>query len=240
VSIVSDRDADSTLDDEHPNARVGDSYFKGSGTSQAAAVVSGIASLLFKTDPRLTPDGVKGILVQTAQPLSGNPAGSGAGEVDSRAAVQLAHRGGGSRVSSNVGLVPSNGSGSLEASRGSLHAYADLPGDGMYQNDADGTLDLVTGDIDVLGQPWTATGWAATGWSASAWGNLSATATGWNAMSWSGASWGSTTAAGTSWSGTSWQATGWSSTGWSTTGWSATGWTATGWSTTGWSGDLWS
>src|SRR5439155_2935245 len=46
VSIVSDRDTNSTIDRAHPNARVGDSYFKGSGTSQATAVVSGIASFL--------------------------------------------------------------------------------------------------------------------------------------------------------------------------------------------------
>jgi serine protease AprX len=235
VSIVSDRDVDSTIDKEHPNARVGDGYFKGSGTSQAAAIVSGIASLLFKTDPYLTPDGVKGILMQTAQPLPGSPAGSGTGEVDTQMAVRLAHRGAGSRITSNVGLLPSNGSGSLEVSRGSLHVYADLPGDGMYENDADATLDLVAGEIDVLGQPWTATGWMATGWAASAWPDLTALATGWNTMYWQGSSWGTTTVPGTSWSGTAWQATGWSATGWS-----ATGWSATGWSATGWSADLWS
>src|SRR5204862_6812922 len=40
-SIVSLRDPGSNVDENNPTARVGDSLFKGSGTSQAAAVVSG-------------------------------------------------------------------------------------------------------------------------------------------------------------------------------------------------------
>ena len=45
------RDPGSYIDEAHPDARVDDRYFKGSGTSQAAAVVSGAVALLLESGP---------------------------------------------------------------------------------------------------------------------------------------------------------------------------------------------
>src|SRR5207248_4143583 len=44
ISIVSLRDPGSTIDQSAPAARVGDSYFKGTGSSQSAAITSGMAA----------------------------------------------------------------------------------------------------------------------------------------------------------------------------------------------------
>ncbi len=69
-SIVGLRAPGSSVDLEHPEGRVrGDlsgRLFRGSGTSQAAAVVSGAAALLLQAHPKLTPDAVKAALVSTA------------------------------------------------------------------------------------------------------------------------------------------------------------------------------
>ena len=82
-SIISLRDPNSALDLAHPEARVGDAGFKGSGTSQAAAVVSGAVALLLERRPDLSPDQVKAIIKSTADPLSGpGPDAQGAGRLN--------------------------------------------------------------------------------------------------------------------------------------------------------------
>ena len=82
-SIVSLRNPGSFADSNYPQATVVNRLFLGSGTSQAAAVTSGVVALLLDQNPELTPDQVKGILMNSAE---GNrrmdPICGGAGEVD--------------------------------------------------------------------------------------------------------------------------------------------------------------
>jgi serine protease AprX len=66
TGIVSLRVPGSALDREFPAARVGERYFRGSGTSQATAVVSGVAALLLSQRPELGPDQVKALLTSGA------------------------------------------------------------------------------------------------------------------------------------------------------------------------------
>ena len=62
-----------------------------SGTSMSAPIVSGAALLLIHTNPNLTPNMVKAILMYTAQPLAGfNMMEQGAGELNVDGAVRLA------------------------------------------------------------------------------------------------------------------------------------------------------
>jgi subtilisin family serine protease len=62
-----------------------------SGTSMAAPVVAGAAALLLQTNPRLTPNMVKMVLMYTAQQLAGaNTLEQGAGEINVEGAVRLA------------------------------------------------------------------------------------------------------------------------------------------------------
>jgi subtilisin family serine protease len=83
TSLVSLRDPNSYVDQNHPEGKVGTDYFKGSGTSQAAAVVSGAAALLIQQNPNLTPDQVKALLVGGANQLPGaTQLYEGAGQID--------------------------------------------------------------------------------------------------------------------------------------------------------------
>ena len=91
VSVISLRDPGSWADHYFPLARVGDRFFRGTGTSQAAAVVSGAVALLLEQRPELSPDQVKALLMSTAQPVPGVSAlCGGAGLINMKTLIRAA------------------------------------------------------------------------------------------------------------------------------------------------------
>jgi serine protease AprX len=203
TTIVATRDAGSTIDALHPDAVLDGSYFKGTGTSQAGAIVSGVVALLYQENPSLRPNTVKSILMGSTFRASQYRSGGGSGLLDAASAVQSVNSG----EWANTGLTRSAGLGSLEGSRGRFHVHADLDGDGQ--------LDRVKGEQDVLGAPWDSTSWSSTSWSSTSWSSTS-----WSSLISENGAWSSTSWSSTSWSGMYWSSTSWSSTSWSSTTWS--------------------
>jgi serine protease AprX len=82
-----------TISQLHPANRVNNNYFRMSGTSMAAPMVSGAVALLLKDEPNLNPDQVKYRLKSTARTLTNggwlayNATKAGAGYLDVYAAV---------------------------------------------------------------------------------------------------------------------------------------------------------
>jgi serine protease AprX len=229
VSLVSDRAPGSTVDSFRAAARVGANMFKGSGTSQAAAVVAGVAARMLEADPRLTNDQVKGILLATANPRLAGPAG-GAGMIDAQAAVGVvaAARRSGLPLppAANAGLIPSTGAGALDASRGTERVHTDLDGDGV--------ADPVAGEVDALGRPWdgaayAAEDWTAATWPGSPWAPLVAQA---------GAGQVPVATAGTA-PRVAWEARYWGAASWPDAGWDARYWGARYWGARYWGTGLW-
>ncbi len=219
-SIVSLRTPGSTSDEFHPSARVGTRLFRGTGTSQAAAVVSGAAALLIDQRPDLTPDEVKAILTGSARTLPGvNSNCQGAGLVDLSNALTMA------TPKAAQSFKVSKGNGSLDAARGS------------HRLKVDGAI--ISGEVDIHGKPWTGAS-TGTSWSGGTWNGTSWSGTSWSGTSWSGVSWSGVSWSGTSWSGVSWSGTSWSGVSWSGVSWSGTSWSGTSWSGTSWSGSSWS
>ncbi len=70
VSVISLRAPGSTVDIKHPDARLGDHYFRGSGTSMSTALVSGAVATLLDDRAWATPDDVKGALTSTGDPVA--------------------------------------------------------------------------------------------------------------------------------------------------------------------------
>ena len=81
-SLISLRDPNSVVDMNFPSARVGTRFFRGSGTSQAAAVTSGAAALLLQQRPTLTPDQVKAVLMASALKVKASNVLQGSGIID--------------------------------------------------------------------------------------------------------------------------------------------------------------
>jgi serine protease AprX len=185
-SVVSLRNPGSFIDTMFPTARVGSKYFRGTGTSQSAAVVSGAAALLLQQRPDLRPDQVKILLMATAQRIRrADPLVSGEGLIKVDRALSIPTWVVKDYVQTHA---PSTGTGSLEAARGSVHVADPETGEELR------------GEYDWFGRSWTGGSWSGGSWSGGSWSGGS-----WSGGSWSGGSW-----SGGSWSGGSWSGGTWS------------------------------
>ncbi|HET7128555.1 MAG TPA: S8 family serine peptidase [Gaiellaceae bacterium] len=207
----------SFIDVNHPEGYLDDRYFRGSGTSQSAALVSGAAALVLQRYPDATPDQVKQLLMGTATYLRDQKSqAQGGGELNLTAALAAP------LPSASSALLDDRGTGSLEQARGSDHLTA-----------PDGTV--LSGEQDIFGKPFDSAAMAALEASASSWsGGM------WNASTWSGSSWSGLNWLASSWSASSWSASSWSASSWSASSWSGSSWSASSWSGSSWSGSSWS
>ncbi len=248
VAVPGLRDPGSILDLAAPSPS-GSRFLRGSGTSQATAVVSGAVALLLDDRPGLTPDQVKALLAGTATHLAAaDPSAQGAGLLNVRAAREAP-------VPSGVSQrwPRSNGTGSLDAARGS--ADVQVAGSALQ------------GERDIFGTTWDGESWAhdslegsaweggrwrhhtwtgkclcspsgsAPGWATATWSGLSWSGLSWSGLSWSGLSWSGLSWSGLSWSGLSWSGLSWSGLSWSGLSWSGLSWSGGVWATESWSGE---
>jgi serine protease AprX len=195
-SIASLRDPNSALDLAHPEARVGDDLLKGSGTSQAAAVVSGAVALVLERRPDLTPDQVKAIIKSSADPLSGpGPDAQGAGRLNVMRALAAASPAPASVVQP---FQPA-------AVRGIV---AKLVAGLSKGRQAD------VGPVGPDGSSWGAGKWGGSSWGGAKWGGSSWGGSSWGGSSWGGSSWGGSSWGGSSWGGSSWGGSSWGGSSW--------------------------
>lgn len=219
VSVMGLRNPGSAIDQAYPAARSGERFFKGTGTSQAAAVVSGSAALLLSRFPWLTPDQVKKHLMDTATAFTGaGVRGRGEGVVNVRRAAVTTPP---SQAASAQAWGAGTGAGSLEASRGSYHV-----GDSTSQ---------LAGEIDIFGNAFDSAAWAAATASGNAWSGGT-----WNGAAWSGNAWSSDDWTGNAWSGAAWSGNAWSGNAWSDESWAGHAWSGASWTGAAWSGSAWS
>jgi serine protease AprX len=206
----------SYVDQNNPGAALGDLYFRGSGTSEAAAYVTGAVALLLQKYPQLSPAGVKFMLTTSANSLKGcSSLVQGRGELDLNKLLKAPVT-----PPPPVNALWSTGSGSLELSRGNDH----LTLNGV----------VLQGEQDIFGHPFNSLTMAALEA-----GNQSWSGGVWNGSSWSGSSWSGSSWSGSSWSSLVWSGSSWSGSSWSGSSWSGSSWSGSSWSGSSWSGDQW-
>ena len=169
VAIVSTRVVGSFLDEAFPAARL-DGGFRGSGTSQAAATVSGAAALVIGERPELDPDEVKALLRAGARPLPGTDAslqGAGVVDVATSAATTLPRRGVVQR------FLPARFGGWLRGAVSNHFAVENLTGSRW------------------TGSRWTGSRWTGSRWTGSRWTGSRWTGSRWTGSRWTSVVWGS-------------------------------------------------
>ena len=162
--------------DEHPEAMLADGRFLGSGSSQAAAVVAGVAALLRQAHPSATPDEIKQMLVRGAAPLRADAIAVGAGLVDAVAALTV-------------------------STCNSAQRFA--PATGPVSQPVIGVVARCT-PAEWSGVTWTGVTWTGVTWTGVSWSGVSWSGVSWSGVSWSGVSWSGVSWSGVSWSGVSW------------------------------------
>ena len=202
--------------------RFGDGLFLGSGTSQAAAVVSGAAALIIEQHPSITPDDLKYLLTSTAADL-GHPRFPN--ELQGDGELNLARALTAPIVSRPQSFTSSGGNGSLEQARGSVHLVKDG--------------EILSGEKDIFGKPFESAAMALLEASGSSWSGGTWNGSSWSGSSWSGSSWSGSSWSGSSWSGSSWSGSSWSYVAWSGSSWSGSSWSGSSWSDNNWLGGTW-
>jgi serine protease AprX len=199
-------------------------FFRGSGTSQAAAFATGMAALLLQYRPNLTPDEVKATLIRTANPIpKASLQSQGGGVIDFPPSVDVV-------TGARQNFTRSTGLGSLEGSRGDAHLVL-------------GGVTL-SGEKDINGQPFNVAAMAAaeaagSSWAGGAWNGKSWAGSSWAGSSWAGSSWAGSSWAGSSWAGSSWAAGTWSGSSWAGSGWAGSSWAGSSWAGSSWAGKAW-
>lgn len=224
TSIPSLRVPGSNIDNTYPAARTGDTLFRGSGTSQAAAVTSAAAALILQAKPTLSPDQVKELLKQGTVLRTGIAGLLGLREINVNAALAL------TPPKYTQYNIVSSGNGAIEQTRGTSHVVAN----GV----------TLSGEKTIFGA-FSSSAWAAkaktqTTWVGGKWMGYQMAGDGWTGTSFASKTWGAATWPGSPWGGAgSWADPSWAGRNWQGRFWAGGAWSGRFWASDDWSTAFW-
>ena len=231
VHTVSLRSPGSAIDQAYGETAVlRNQYFRGTGTSMSAAVVTGVVAQIVQANPKLSPDQVKYRLMSTARRIATTDKyAAGKGEIDAYAATRST-----STAKANGGLLGgllggglSTGLGSIDVDRGSIQLDVTTPGGtGLLDGEVTAQFDAdLLGLRNILGLvPYS---------------GLTYTTLGWDPLSFEGVKWRTEEWTGLSWAGVKWRATEWDGVKWRGAQWRNADWEGVKWRSSEWNGVKW-
>jgi serine protease AprX len=201
-SIMSFRVPGSKLDQMYPSARVDGTYFLGSGSSQAAAVVSGFVAAMLSRYPEFTNDQVKYVLQQESIDFKNAPSTvDGYGKISPKDAIRAPKVALSAPKQQHTPALATSGAG-VTAPSGATWS----------------------------GGTWNGATWSGGTWNGATWSGATWSGATWSGGVWSGATWSGATWSGATWSGATWSGATWSGATWSGATWSGATWSAKRWS----------
>jgi len=168
----------------NPQGRTSSGLFRGSGTSEATAVTSGVVAAYLSGHRHASAIRAKAAVRDAARAL--HKSGSGQG------IVQM--------VTGAAASAPASDAGESHFDSDAWNRNAWQGGDWMQWLASSWS-----------GPAWSASSWSASSWSASSWSASSWSASSWSASSWSASSWSASSWSASSWSASSWSDYSWGS-----------------------------
>jgi serine protease AprX len=174
-------------------------YFRASGTSMAAPMVTGAVALLLEAEPNLTPDQVKYRLTWAGTVINGTA------YLDVYEALTTP-----TTEAANQGLVPH-----MLLAKMAMIAYW------SSQNGGE--------NIDWENVDWDAVNWDAVDWNAVNWNAVNWNAVNWNAVNWNAVNWNAVNWNAVNWNSVSWNSVSWNSVSWNSVSWNSVSWNSISW-----------
>jgi serine protease AprX len=217
--VVSLRSPGSVVDVANPSARVDTSYFRGSGTSMATAVLSGVIAGALSVQPKLAPDAVKNLVTSNTYAASNlsRAAGAGAGGLDAKRVLTAAA--------------------TWKAGKKQVQYDRDTDTVGRdAKRWATFSKAIVDGDKEAAGRAWATLSPDSRDWAARAWAELDPAARAWAARAWAARAW---AGADSEWAARAWAARAWAARAWASDDWAARAWAGSDWTARAWASDDW-
>jgi serine protease AprX len=195
VNMLGILPADSTIVAANPDALQPNGFYRGSGTSEATAVVSGLAALLVADNPSATTDQVKASLRVAATPIYAHGSGAGLAQVVNRLAR--------SADDWRMGDAGASGEGTFNLSNWGTDGWG----------------------ADVWNSSrWSSSRWSSSRWASDAFAALSFESSRWSTDSWDSSRWSAGQWNAGSWDSSRWSSSRWSSSRWSVDAWGSESW----------------
>jgi serine protease AprX len=193
--IISVLSGSSNWANEYPDRVVlNGEYFRLSGTSMAAPMVSGAVALLLQAEPYLSPDQVKYRLMHTGKSIAPYA------YLDVYAAVTTQ-----TTESANAGVLPHQ-----LLAKMALIAY-------WVSANGGGTIDW--GTVDWNSVDWNSVDWNSVDWNSVDWNSVDWNSIDWNSVDWNSVDWNSV-----DWNSVDWNSVDWNSVDWNSVDWNSDYW----------------